>query len=286
MYRLAGREREKSASYYTPECLTQCLVKYALKELLEGKTADEILDLTICEPAMGSAAFLNEAVSQLAEAYLDRRQEELGEQILHDERELELQRVKMFIADRNIYGVDLNPIAVELGEVSLWLNSISQDGFVPWFGNQLHNGNSLIGARRRGYTERALTSKAAGIRWYDTEPERVGYETGCSKSHRVYHFLAFDPGMALYKDKAVKDLEPEAMGIISDWNKKLKNPYTKEEVQALRHLSLTVDKLWEKQIKQQRKMRAETKDSLSVYGHSEGETVSKTSIRQKDAIYS
>lgn len=286
VYRLAGREREKSASYYTPECLTQCLVKYALKELLEGKTADEILDLTICEPAMGSAAFLNEAVSQLAEAYLDRRQEELGEQILHDERELELQRVKMFIADRNIYGVDLNPIAVELGEVSLWLNSISQDGFVPWFGNQLHNGNSLIGARRRGYTERALTSKAAGIRWYDTEPERVGYETGCSKSHRVYHFLAFDPGMALYKDKAVKDLEPEAMGIISDWNKKLKNPYTKEEVQALRHLSLTVDKLWEKQIKQQRKMRAETKDSLSVYGHSEGETVSKTSIRQKDAIYS
>ena len=286
VYRLAGREREKSASYYTPECLTQCLVKYALKELLEGKTADEILDLTICEPAMGSAAFLNEAVSQLAEAYLDRRQEELGEQISHDERELELQRVKMFIADRNIYGVDLNPIAVELGEVSLWLNSISQDGFVPWFGNQLHNGNSLIGARRRGYTERALTSKAAGIRWYDTEPERVGYETGCSKSHRVYHFLAFDPGMALYKDKAVKDLEPEAMGIISDWNKKLKNPYTKEEVQALRHLSLTVDKLWEKQIKQQRKMRAETKDSLSVYGHSEGEAVSKTSIRQKDAIYS
>ena len=59
IYRLAGREREKSASYYTPEVLTKCLVKYALKELLEGKTADEILKLTICEPAMGSAAFLN-----------------------------------------------------------------------------------------------------------------------------------------------------------------------------------------------------------------------------------
>jgi hypothetical protein len=58
IYRLAGREREKSASYYTPEVLTKCLVKYALKELLEGKTADEILHLTVCEPAMGSAAFL------------------------------------------------------------------------------------------------------------------------------------------------------------------------------------------------------------------------------------
>ena len=76
IYRLAGREREKSASYYTPEVLTKCLVKYALKELLEGKTADEILELTVCEPAMGSAAFLNEAINQLAEAYIDRKQRE------------------------------------------------------------------------------------------------------------------------------------------------------------------------------------------------------------------
>ena len=79
IYRLAGRDREKSASYYTPEVLTQCLVKYALKELLQDKTADEILDLTVCEPAMGSAAFLNEAVSQLAEAYMQRKQKERGE---------------------------------------------------------------------------------------------------------------------------------------------------------------------------------------------------------------
>ena len=64
IYRLAGREREKSASYYTPEVLTKCLVKYALRELLEEKTADEILKLTICEPAMGSAAFLNESAGR------------------------------------------------------------------------------------------------------------------------------------------------------------------------------------------------------------------------------
>lgn len=49
IYRLAGREREKSASYYTPEVLTKCLVKYALKELLEGKSADDILELTVCD---------------------------------------------------------------------------------------------------------------------------------------------------------------------------------------------------------------------------------------------
>jgi len=128
IYRLAGREREKSASYYTPEVLTKCLVKYALKELLEGKTADDILHLTVCEPAMGSAAFLNEAINQLAEAYIDRKQKELGEMIPAENRLQELQKVKMYIADNNVYGIDLNPIAVELAEVSLWLNTIYEGG--------------------------------------------------------------------------------------------------------------------------------------------------------------
>jgi type I restriction-modification system DNA methylase subunit len=119
IYRLAGRDREKSASYYTPQVLTRCLVKYALKELLVGKKADDILKLTICEPAMGSAAFLNEAVNQLAEAYLERKQDELKKRIPHDQYAFELQKTRMFIADRNVFGVDLNPVATELAEVSL-----------------------------------------------------------------------------------------------------------------------------------------------------------------------
>ena len=61
IYGSAGRDRQKSASYYTPQVLTRCLVKYALKELLKDKSADDILKLTMVEPAMGSAAFLNEA---------------------------------------------------------------------------------------------------------------------------------------------------------------------------------------------------------------------------------
>ena len=54
IYRLAGRDREKTASYYTPENLTRCVVKYALKELIpDDMPASRILELTICEPAMG-----------------------------------------------------------------------------------------------------------------------------------------------------------------------------------------------------------------------------------------
>ncbi len=128
-------------------------MKYALKELLKDKSADDILQLTVCEPAMGSAAFLNEVVDQLAEAYLERKQRELDTIISHDRVVIEKQKVKMYLADRNVYGIDKNPIAMELAEVSLWLNCIYGDDenqvFIPWFGSQLYCGNSLIGARRR-----------------------------------------------------------------------------------------------------------------------------------------
>lgn len=134
IYRLKGRNREKSASYYTPESLTNCTVKYALKELLKDKTADDILELALCEMALGSAAFQNEAIDQLAEAYLRLKQKETGKLIGHDEQWREKQRVKMRLADNNVYGVDLNPVAVELAEVSLWLNTIYEGAHVPWFG--------------------------------------------------------------------------------------------------------------------------------------------------------
>ena len=80
---LNGIDREQSASYYTPEVLTKCLVEEALRELLKDYTpadADEILELKICEPAMGSGAFLNEAARQLAERYLELKQKQLQEQ--------------------------------------------------------------------------------------------------------------------------------------------------------------------------------------------------------------
>jgi len=147
IYRISGRDRQSSASYYTPEVLTECLIKSALNELITAKSADELLTLTICEPAMGSGAFLNAAVNQLAEAYLQKKQKETGVRIDHASYTTEKQKVKMYLSDRNIFGVDLNATAVELAEVSLWLNSIYKGAHVPWFGMQLANGNSLVGAR-------------------------------------------------------------------------------------------------------------------------------------------
>ena len=84
---------------------------------------------------MGSAAFLNEAVNQLAEEYLTKKTKELGEVLDADRRQKELQRVKMYLADNNVYGVDLNPVAVELGR--------SQSGSTHWYREGLFRGLAI-----------------------------------------------------------------------------------------------------------------------------------------------
>ena len=286
IYRLAGREREKSASYYTPEVLTNCLVKYALKELLQDKTADEILHLTICEPAMGSAAFLNEAINQLAEAYLDKKQKERGEMIPANDRLKELQKVKMYMADRNVYGIDLNPVAVELAEVSLWLNTIYEGGFVPWFGTQLINGNSLIGARRQVYRVEALQATSKGLRWYENAPDRVPLGMKRMPRKQVYHFLIGDPGMCNYTDKVIKSLEPEKIKAMKNWNKKFTEPYSDDDIVTLLRLSAIIDDLWEAQVNLRKEVEDKTQDKLSVYGYEDDINDSHTTIRQKDQILS
>ena len=322
IYRLAGRDRQKSASYYTPEVLTKSLVKYALKELLQEKTADEILQLTICEPAMGSAAFLNEAVNQLSEAYLERKQAELNQRIPHDNYSAILQQVKMYIADRNTYGVDLNPVAVELAEVSLWLNAIHQGRQVPWFGYQLFNGNSLVGARRQVYETHLLDKRKKGEAWYDQAPIRikgsesnsptglagnklnpaefdsdpglalgnVGAAPSPRKPTQVYHFLLPDPGMANYKDKTAKALELERFKKITDWRKQFTKPLDPEQIKVLLSLSEKIDQLWEEHTQQLAADRDRTEDALAVWPETVGrvsESVTRqgfTTTTQKDQI--
>lgn len=285
IYRLAGRERETSASYYTPEVLTKCLVKYALKELLKDKTAEDILHLTVCEPAMGSAAFINETINQLAEAYLAKRQEERHESIPYDQRSKELQKVKMYIADRNIYGVDLNPTAVELAEVSLWLNTIYEGSFVPWFGTQLVNGNSLIGAHRACYRVEELQATTKKLRWHERAPQHLKFQERRMPKKQIYHFLTGDPGMACYDDKVIKQMMSDALKKIKDWNKKFIQPYSDDEIATLQALSKKIDSLWTKQVKLRKEIDAETTDPLDIYGHCDEATATHRTIRRKDEIY-
>ncbi len=277
IYRLAGRDRQKSASYYTPQVLTRCLVKYALKELLASSRvtcAADILTLTVCEPAMGSAAFLNEAVNQLAEAYLERIQTERKQRIPHDDYPQELQKVRMYLADRNVYGVDLNPVAVELAEVSLWLNAIYGEtdaqgrplpARVPWFGYQLFSGNSLIGARHQVFRTGALL-KGAKPAWHQ-EPPRDCSQAAPRQPDEIWHFLLPDPGMASYTDKAAKALYPDDFKRLASWRKAFNAPLQTHEIDRLQQLSQCIDTLWLEHTTALARDRERTEDHLTVWPH-------------------
>ncbi|NEV64387.1 class I SAM-dependent DNA methyltransferase [Thiorhodococcus minor] len=296
IYRLAGRDRQKSASYYTPQSLTQCLVKYALKELLADKTADEILSLRVLEPAMGSAAFLNEAVNQLAQAYLERKQQELKRRIPHDQFAQELQKVRMRLADGNVFGVDLNPIATELAEVSLWLNAIygetdatgrPKPARVPWFGYQLFNGNSLVGARPQVFRVSQLSApkriKQGGKSvpnpecWLNATPRRVT-STEPRRDDEIYHFLLPDEGMCDYANKAVKAYFGDELDQVKTWKKGLLRSFSDIEIKRLKQLSERVDALWREHAEQLAKDRARTEDTLPVWPDTgEGTVTSRAS---------
>jgi hypothetical protein len=297
VYRLAGRDREKSASYYTPQLLTRCLVKYALKELLsEGngrvRRADDILTLTVCEPAMGSAAFLNEAVNQLADEYLARKQQELGRRIPHEAYAQELQKVRMVLADRNVFGVDLNPVAVELAEVSLWLNAIYGEtdeqkrplpARVPWFGYQLFAGNSLIGARRQAWPASSVVRRADPP-WYEVPPRKVTAAEPLAPDE-IWHFLLPDPGMADYTDAVARKLYPEDFQRLKKWRREFRKPLQTHEVARLQQLSAKAEELWAEHAQALARDRARTEDMVDLWPHATTAPARERLTRgQKEAV--
>lgn len=266
IYRLAGRDREKSASYYTPEPLARLLVKHALMERCKDLTADELLELKILEPAMGSAAFLVETTNQLADLYLERKQKETGKTIPQDQVVIEKQKVRAFIADRNCFGVDLNPIAVELGAISLWLNSLHESDFSPWFGDQLHAGNSLIGARRASYPASLLTARKQADLWLKAKPEEIGWRKRLPENH-VWQWLLPAGDMANFdKDKSIKPFAGDAQEQIKDWHKggffKKLEPH---EVKLAQKLSRVAEALFDQVAEDLAKTREAANDEITLW---------------------
>ncbi|WP_018635230.1 Eco57I restriction-modification methylase domain-containing protein [Parafrankia elaeagni] len=253
VYRLAGRERQQSASYYTPEVLTRSVVHHALEELLDqdGTTtrAADILKMTICEPALGSGAFAIEAVRQLAAAYLARAQDERDERIPAEQYPAELQRVKAYLALHQVYGVDLNATAVELAEVSLWLDTMQAGLAAPWFGLHLRRGNSLIGARRAVYAPALLKKKE----WLTTVPTDVPLHDPALPDDSVppvgagiHHFLLPAAGWGAVVDTAeAKTYAPEARERLRAWRAGVLRTPGKEQQNRLARLAQRVEVLWE-----------------------------------------
>ena len=264
VYRLNGRDRQKSASYYTPEVLTRSTVKYTLKTIIDEvrenkRKATELLELKILEPAMGAAAFQNEVINQLAEAYLIHQQRQLHEEgkqnwrIQPDKYRDELQKVKAYIATHNVYGVDLNPTAIELGKLSLWLNVIHKDMETPFFANRLAVGNAVIGAWLKVYSKsdvygiyERIGSKPKQNKWWEKAPHKVKfYSNRVNRSvNDVYHFLLPDANMLGVRSiKEQKKEYPEAFArmttILKDWIA----PIADVDFRTLQRLSGKIDVL-------------------------------------------
>lgn len=173
-YVTEGADRRSTATHYTRKELTEPLTKEALEPVVyigpaEGlpraewklKSPAEILNLKVCDPAMGSGAFLVQACRYLGDRLVDawERAESEGKVIdangvvtdfppdepMSKVQEDRLVEARRLVAERCLYGVDINPLAVELAKLSLWLVTISKGRPFGFLDHNLKSGDSLLG---------------------------------------------------------------------------------------------------------------------------------------------
>jgi hypothetical protein len=170
----SGSDRRETGSHYTPKSLTESLVTETLEPAVyigpaEGKSREdwqlkspeELLELKICDPAMGSGAFLVQVCRWLAErvceSWLFAEQSEAfvtmqgvtttddSQDLIPIDAEERLIIAKRLISERCLYGVDINPLAVELAKLSIWLVTLSKDRPFGFLDHNLKSGDSLLG---------------------------------------------------------------------------------------------------------------------------------------------
>ena len=138
-------ERKATGSYYTPDYIVRYIVENSLAPLCEGKSVDEILSLKVLDPATGSGHFLVGVVDYLAEELITNPDAPFMTEAGSEETELAYWRRR--VVESCVYGVDLNPMAVELAKLSLWLHTVAKGEPLSFLDHHIRCGNSLIGAK-------------------------------------------------------------------------------------------------------------------------------------------
>ena len=158
-------ERKSTGSYYTPEYVVEYIVEETLEPLVTeirndlmaqsargergfaAEFAERIFDLKILDPAMGSGHFLTSAIDYLAREIIDAQEKQAAQQGIETvDEEHDINWARRQVAQRCIYGVDLNPLAVELAKVSLWLRTLAAEQPLAFLDHHLKTGNSLVGS--------------------------------------------------------------------------------------------------------------------------------------------
>ncbi|WP_298430783.1 type IIL restriction-modification enzyme MmeI [Ottowia sp.] len=203
-----GSDRRETGTHYTPKSLTEAIVTETLTPIAyvgpaEGapreqwvlKSPAALLDLKICDPAMGSGAFLVQACRWLADRLVEAwsQAEGTGKTVSVDGEVLDAPNTKeplprdteartvtarRFIAERCLYGVDLNPLAVELAKLSIWLVTLAKGRPFGFLDHNLRCGDSLLGIHRLDQlTELSMTPTGKGQqRLFGQNIERAVHE--------------------------------------------------------------------------------------------------------------
>ncbi len=141
-------ERRRTGSHYTPRSLTKDIVERALKPILDrlgpSPAPDDILGLKICDPAMGSGAFLIEAMRLLARLLCEAWNRSGTTPRIPGDETPDLFACR-FIAQRCLYGVDKNRMAVDLAKLSFWLATLAREHAFTFLDHNLRHGDSLVG---------------------------------------------------------------------------------------------------------------------------------------------
>jgi hypothetical protein len=137
--------RKATGTFYTPQPLAHYLVRRTLAPLVQDAPPERILDLKVVDPAMGSGAFLVAACEYLAAAY-ESALVRSGGWHASDFGPFEQAAIRRSVAERCLYGVDSNPMAVQLARLSLWLTTLAADRPLTFLDHHLQTGDSLVGA--------------------------------------------------------------------------------------------------------------------------------------------
>ena len=161
-------DRKATGSYYTPEYIVEYIIEETVGPLVDGihedllasdpwaedggsqfaeAFADRVFDLKILDPAMGSGHFLTSVVDYLAREIIDAQERQAKQQGVGTiDRSHDINWARRQVAQRCLYGVDLNPLAVELAKVSLWLRTLAGEQPLAFLDHHFRTGNSLVGS--------------------------------------------------------------------------------------------------------------------------------------------
>lgn len=169
-------ERRRSGSHYTPRSFTEPIVRTTLRPILErlGKhpTPEQILDLKVCDLAVGSAAFLVETCRQLGDVLVEAWRHHRDRPPLPPDETEEL-LARRLVAQRCLYGVDRNPMAVDLAKLSLWLATLAKDHPFTFLDHSICYGDSLVGLTRQQIADFHWLPKSERVFGQDKIEQRI-----------------------------------------------------------------------------------------------------------------